>query len=89
MNLRQKRKHFRYSLITFIVNTFGIESIDTPRKLRKYIKEKLKVNKTYGYTDSCYRYYFLESYDGAKPKFMRNKYNIDERDGRELDYVQY
>ena len=73
MNLRQKRKHFRYSLITFIVNTFGIESIDTPRKLRKYIKEKLKVNKTYDYTDCCYRYYFLESYGYVKPKFMRNK----------------
>lgn len=89
MNLRQKRKHFRYSLVTFIINTYGIESIDTPRKLRKYTKEKLKVNKTYDYADSCYRYYFLELYGNVKPKFMRNKYNIDEREGREVDYVQY
>lgn len=89
MNLRQKRKHFRYSLIVFTVLVFGMDAIDSPRKLRKYIKEKLKVNKTYDYTDSCYRYYFLESYDGAKPKFMRNKYNIDERGGKEVDYVEY
>lgn len=89
MNLRQKRKHFKYSLIVFTILVFGMDAIDSPRKLRKYTKKKLKVNKTYDYTDCCYRYYFLESYGYVKPKFMRNKYNIDERDGREVDYVQY
>lgn len=72
MNLRLNRKHFRYSLITFKINTFGIESIDTPRKLEKYLKGKLKINKTYEYTDSFYRQYFLEFYDNVEPKFMRN-----------------
>ena len=73
MNLRQKRKHFRYSLIVFTVLVFGMDAIDSPRKLRKYTKKKLKVNKTYDYTDCCYRYYFLESYGYVKPKFMGNK----------------
>lgn len=89
MNLRQKRKHFRYSLVTFTIKVFGMDSIFTKRKLRRYTKEKLKINKTYDYADSCYRYYFLGFYGDVKPKFMRNKYNIDERDGRELDYVEY
>ena len=88
MNLRQKRKHFSYSLITFTVKTFGIESIESPRKLRKYAKEKLKVNRTYDFNECMDRYYHY-LYDGSKPKFMRNKYNKDERDGREVDYVEY
>ena len=78
MNLRQKRKHFRYSLITFTVDVFGMDNIFTKRKLSKYLKRSLKVNKTYDYADCCYRYYFLELYGDVKPKFMRNKYNKDE-----------
>lgn len=89
MNLRQKRKHFRYSLITFMIKTFGYDTLKSPRKLRKYTKEKLKVNKTYDYADSCYKHYFLELYGDYKPKFMINKYNKDERDGKEVDYVEY
>lgn len=89
MNLRQKRKHFRYSLITFTIKTFGMDNIFTKRKLRKYTKEKLKINKTYDYVGSCYRHYFLGFYGNVKPKFMRNRYNKDEREGKEVDYVEY
>lgn len=87
MNLRQKKKHFRYSLITFTIDVFGMDNIFTKRKLRKYFKRKLKINKTYAYADSCYRHYFLGLYGDYKPKFMRNKYNKDERDGKEVDHV--
>lgn len=85
MNLRQKRKHFRYSLITFTIKTFGIESIDTPRNLRKYTKGKLKINKTYDYADSCYRHYFLEFYGYTKPKFMRNKHEKAKKEVEGID----
>lgn len=73
MNLRQKRKHFRYSLITFTIKIFGMDNIFTKRKLRRYTKEKLKINNNYDYADSCYRHYFLGFYGDVKPKFMRSK----------------
>lgn len=85
MNLRQKRKHFRYSLIAFTIEVFGMDSIDSPRKLRKYTKGKLKINKTYDYNDSCYRYFFLGSYGDIKPKFMRNKYDKEEKKVEGID----
>lgn len=89
MNLRQKRKHFRYSLIAFTIEVFGMDSIDTPRKLRKYTKGKLKINKTYDYADSCYRYFFLESYGETKPKFMRNKYDEEVKEVEGIEYGEY
>lgn len=85
MNLRQKRKHFRYSLITFTINTFGMDAIVTPRKLRKYTKGKLKINKNYDYADSCYRHFFLEFYGDIKPKFMRDKYDKEEKGVEGID----
>lgn len=85
MNLRQKRKHFRYSLITFTINTFGMDNIFTKRKLRKYTKGKLKINKTYDYGDSCYRHFFLGFYGDIKPKFMRSKYDEVEKKVEGID----
>lgn len=85
MNLRQKRKHFRYSLITFTIETFGMDAISSPRKLRKYTKGKLKINKTYDYADSCYRHFFLEFYGGIKPKFMRDKYDVVKKEVEGID----
>jgi len=43
----------------------------------------------YDYADSCYRHYFLGFYGNVKPKFMRNRYNKYEREGKEVDYVEY
>lgn len=85
MNLRQKRKHFRYSLITFTINTFGMDNIFTKRKLRKYTKGKLKINKTYDYADSCYRHFFLGFYGDIKPKFMRSKFDEVEKKVEGID----
>lgn len=86
MNLRQKRKHFRYSLIAFTIKTFGMDNIFTKRKLRRYTKEKLKINNTYDYADSCYRHYFLGFYGDIKPKFMRSKYDEVEKKIEEIGH---
>ena len=89
MNLRQKRKHFRYSLITFTIETFGMDAIVTPRKLRKYTRGKLKINKTYDYADSCYRHFFFEFYGDTKPKFMRDKFDEVEKEVEGIEYGEY
>lgn len=52
-----------------------MDNIFTKRKLRRYTKEKLKINNTYDYADSCYRHYFLGFYGDIKPKFMKSKYD--------------
>lgn len=62
-----------------------MDSIDSPRKLRKYTKGKLKINNTYDYAGSCYRHYFLGFYGDIKPKFMRSKFDEVEKKVEGID----
>lgn len=63
-----------------------MDNIFTKRKLRRYTKEKLKINNTYDYADSCYRHYFLGFYGDIKPKFMRSKSDKDEKKIEKIGY---
>lgn len=50
MNLRQKRKHYNYSyryFIAWIVVDDKVSFAVCPKKFKKTLKQKLKVNKTY------------------------------------------
>ena len=62
-----------------------MDNIFTKRKLRRYTKEKLKINNTYDYADSCYRHYFLGFYGDTKPKFMRNKHEKVKKEVEGID----
>lgn len=76
MNLRQKRKHYNYSFRFFVawfIADDGIPFATCPKKFKKTLERKLKVNKTYDYEECCRKYFFLEEYYGEMPKFMRNK----------------
>lgn len=63
-----------------------MDNIFTKRKLRRYAKEKLKINNTYDYADSYYRHYFLDFYGDIKPKFMRSKSDEDEKKIEEIGH---
>ena len=76
MNLRQKRKHYNYSyryFIAWIVVDDKISFAVCPKKFKKALKRKLKVNKTYDYAECCRKYFHYEEYHGEMPKFMRGK----------------
>ena len=73
MNLRQKRKHFKYSSLCFSTKAFVGDTLSTKKLMRKYCRIKLKINKTYDYDECCYNYYINKTYNGNKPKFMRIK----------------
>lgn len=76
MNLRQKRKHYNYSyryFIAWIVVNDKVSFAVCPKKFKKTLKRKLKVNKTYEYDECCRKYFHYEEYHGEMPKFMRNK----------------
>lgn len=80
MNLRQKRKHYKYSYRYFIAyyseNTKEF-IIHCPKKYKKTLKRKLKVNKNYDYDECCRKYWLYEEFYGNMPKFMREKEIID------------
>ncbi len=80
MNLRQKRKHYKYSYRYFIAyyseNTKEFV-IHCPKKYKKTLKRKLKVNKNYDYDECCRKYWLYEEFHGNMPKFMREKEVID------------
>lgn len=75
MNLRQKKKHFKYSYRYFIAwfstndENFGIHC---PKKYKKTLKRKLKINKNYDHDECCTKYFMYKEYCGDIPKFMRN-----------------
>lgn len=75
MNLRQKKKHFKYSyryfLAWFSVNDRDF-SIHCPKKYKKTLKNKLKINKRYDYDECCRKYWLYKEYSGNIPKFMRD-----------------
>lgn len=73
MNLRQKRKHFKYSAFNFVNKAFGFDSVAIRKFIRKYRRSNLKINKVYDYTECSYNYYILNTYEGNKPKFMRER----------------
>ena len=76
MNLRQKRKHYKYSYRYFVA-WFSVYdesfSIPCPKKNKKKLKQKLKIKKTYDYDECCRKYWLYEEYSGNIPKFMREK----------------
>ena len=76
MNLRQKRKQYKYSY-RFFVAGFSVHdesfSIPCPKKYKKTLKRKLKVNKNYDYDECCRKYWLYEEFHGNMPKFMRVK----------------
>lgn len=76
MNLRQKRKHYKYSY-RFFVAWFSVHdenfSIPCPKKYKKTLKQKLKIKKTYDYDECCRKYWLYEEFHGNMPKFMREK----------------
>ena len=76
MNLRQKRKHYKYSYRYFVA-WFSVHdesfSIPCPKKYKKTLKQKLKINKTYDYDECCRKYWLYEEFHGNMPKFMREK----------------
>lgn len=73
MNLRQKRKHFKYSYRYFIAY-FALNDKNFPfpcqKKYIKTLKQKLKIKKTYDYQECCRKYFFYEECNGNIPKFM-------------------
>lgn len=74
MNFRQKRKHYNYSyryFVAWIVVDDEISFAVCPKKFKKTLKRKLKVNKTYEYAECCGKYFHYEEYHGEMPKFMR------------------
>lgn len=73
MNLRQKRKHFKYSAFNFVCKAFGFDSVTAQKFTRKYRRSTLRINKIYDYDECCYKYYILNTYVGSKPKFMRER----------------
>lgn len=76
MNLRQKRKHYKYSY-RFFVAWFSVHdesfSIPCPKQYKKTLKQKLKIKKTYYYDEYCRKYWLYEEFHGNMPKFMRVK----------------
>ena len=74
MNFRQKRKHYKYSYQYFSA-WFSTHDEDfyltCPKKFKKTLKQKLKVNESYDYEKCCRKYFLLEEYHGEMPKFMR------------------
>lgn len=76
MNLRQKRKHYKYSYRYFVA-WFSVYdesfSIPCPKKYKKTLKQKLKIKKTYDYDECCRKYWLYEEYSGNIPKFMKEK----------------
>lgn len=75
MNLRQKKKHFKYSYRYFIA-WFSTNDEDffmhCPKKYKKTLKQKLKINKNYDHDECCTKYFVNKEYDGNIPKFMRD-----------------
>ena len=74
MNLRQKKKHFNYSYRYFLAYFSANDenfSIHCPKKYKKTLKNKLKINKCYDYDECCRKYWLYEEYSGNIPKFMR------------------
>ena len=76
MNLRQKRKHYKYSERYFVA-WFSVHdesfSIPCPKQYKKTLKQKLKIKKTYYYDECCRKYWLYEEFHGNMPKFMRVK----------------
>ena len=75
MNLRQKRKHYKYSYRYFVA-WYSIREdffIPCPKKYKKTLKQKLKVNRTYDYEECCRKYWLYEEFHGNIPKFMKEK----------------
>lgn len=75
MNLRQKKKHFKYSYRYFIA-WFSTNDenfvIHCPQKYKKTLKRKLKINKNYDHNECCTKYFMHKEYHGNIPKFMRD-----------------
>ena len=90
MNLRQKRKHYKYSY-RFFVAWFSVHdesfSIPCPKQYKKTLKQKLKIKKTYYYDGSI-----SEVVNKALEKLVNEhtdneiyKYYLQKvRDGREV-----
>lgn len=75
MNFRQKRKHYNYSYRYFIAHIVVYDKFPfavCPKKFKKTLKQKLKVDQTYDYAECCRKYFLLEEYHGEMPKFMRD-----------------
>lgn len=75
MNLRQKRKHYKYSYRYFVAwhSVRDVFFIPCPKKYKKTLKQKLKVNRTYDYEECCRKYWLYEAFHGNIPKFMKEK----------------
>lgn len=76
MNLRQKRKHYKYSYRYFVA-WFSVHDenfpIPCPKKYKKTLKQKLKIKKTYDYDECCRKHWLYKDFHGNIPKFTKEK----------------
>ena len=76
MNLRQKRKHYNYSHRRFVAwfsehdEDFGIHC---PKKYKKTLKQKFKINRNYDFDECCRKYFVDKEFHGNIPKFMEKE----------------